>query len=155
VAKRQQWKKKRPSLITDLTTNTPYALGKTWGVPTLAMVPLSEDLKAEVAGILTGQDRAKKGILTLPGQGLGPERMIQDSVEHRGLMSSSAMASKEGEKKGAEMHEQIETRARIAIACENETRAVPNMHTVGGKADRQTRPRVYIACSATPEPQLL
>ena len=81
--------------------------------------PLSEKLKAEVAGVLTGRGRTKKGILTLLGQGLGPERMIQ--FEAAGALTE------------AEMWENIETFAKIATSCENETRAVLN--ATGGKVD--------------------
>jgi hypothetical protein len=103
----------------DLTTNTPCPLGEKWGVPTISMIPLSEKLKAEVAGVLTGRGRTKKGILTLLGQGLGPERMIQ--FEAAGALTE------------AEMMEKIETFAQIAMSCENETRAVLN--ATGGKVN--------------------
>jgi hypothetical protein len=93
----------------DLTTNTPYPLGEKWGVPTISTIPLSEKLKAEVAGVLTGRGRTKKGILTLLGQGLGPERMIQGLVKAAGALTE------------AEMMEKIETFAQIATSCENET----------------------------------
>ena len=43
----------KPAIV-DMTTNTAYPLGEKWGVPTISMIPLSEELKAEVAGILTG-----------------------------------------------------------------------------------------------------
>jgi hypothetical protein len=89
------------------------------------MIPLSEKLKAEVAGILTGRDRTKKGILALLGQGLGPERVIQGSAEDRGLAAGALTE--------AEMLEQINTLSQIAMACENETRAVLN--ATGGKVD--------------------
>jgi hypothetical protein len=56
-------------VIVDMTTNTAHPLGEKWGVPTISMIPLSEELKAEVAGILTGRGRTKKGILTLLRQG--------------------------------------------------------------------------------------
>jgi hypothetical protein len=105
----------------DLTTNTPYPLGEKWGVPTISAIPLSEKLKAEVAGVLTGRGRTKKGILALLGQGLGPERMIQGPVEAAGALTE------------AEMLEQIDTFAQIATACENETRAALN--ATGGKVD--------------------
>ena len=47
-------------VIMDLTTNTAYPLGEKWGVPTISMIPLSEELKAEVAGILTGREVAPR-----------------------------------------------------------------------------------------------
>jgi hypothetical protein len=94
------------------------------------MIPLSEKLKAEVAGILTGQDRAKKGILAPLGQDLGPERVIQGSAEDRRLTGGAAGALASGE---TDMLEQIEKFSQIAMACENETRAV--MNAVGGKVD--------------------
>ena len=106
-------------VIMDLTTNTACPLGEKWGVPTTSMIPLSEELKAEVAGVLTGRGRTKKGILTLLGHGLGPERMIQP--EAAGALTE------------AEMWEKIETFAKIATSCENETRAVLNQ--TGGKVD--------------------
>ena len=106
-------------VIVDMTTNTAYPLGEKWGVPTISMIPLTEELKAEVAGILTGRSRTKKGILTLLGQGLGPERMVQP--EAAGALTE------------AEMWEKIDTFAKIATPCENETRAVLNQ--TGGKVD--------------------
>jgi hypothetical protein len=109
----------------DLTTNTPYPLGEKWGVPAISMIPLSEKLKAEVAGALTGRGRTNKGILTLLGQGLGPERVIQGPVEDRG-MAAGALTE-------AEIQEQIDAFAQIATACENETRAALN--ATGGKVD--------------------
>ena len=113
-------------VIVDMTTNTAYApLGEKWGVPTISMIPLSEELKAEVAGILTGRSRTKKGILTLLGQGLGPERMVQP--EAAGALTE------------AEMWEKIETFAKIATSCENETRAVLNQ--TGGKEGFDIRGR--------------
>jgi hypothetical protein len=105
-------------VIVDMTTNMACPLGEKWGVPITSMTPLSEELKAEVAGILTGRGRTKKGILTLLGQGLGlgPERMIQP--EATGALTE------------AEMWEEIETFAKIATPCDNEARAVLN--AIGG-----------------------
>jgi hypothetical protein len=121
----------KPATV-DLTTNTLYPLGKMWGVPTIRMIPLSENLKREVAGILTGRDRTKKGILTLLGQGLGPDRVIQGSAEDLRLTGGAAGALVPEERE-AELLGRIEELAHIATACENETRAVLN--AVGGEMD--------------------
>jgi hypothetical protein len=77
------------------------------------MTPLSEKLKAEVAGILTGRDRTKNGILALLGQGLGPERVRQGSTEDRRLAAGALTET--------EVLEQIDTFSQTAMACENET----------------------------------
>jgi hypothetical protein len=120
----------KPAIV-DLTTNTPYPLGKMWGVPTTRMTPLSDNLKSEVAGILTGRDRTKKGILTQLGQGLGPDRVIQGSAEDLRLTGGAAGALAPEERE--ELLGRIEELTHTATACENETRAVLN--AVGGKVD--------------------
>jgi hypothetical protein len=98
------------------------------------MTPLSENLKREVAGILTGRDRTKKGILTLLGQGLGSDRVIQGSAKDLRLTggAAGALAPEEREAESLGRIEELAS-SDIATACENETRAVLN--AVGGKVD--------------------
>jgi hypothetical protein len=100
------------------------------------MIPLSENLKREVAGILTGRDRTKKqeGDPDTTRTRLGSPRSRDTRLGRRPKADrSSSRGARLRRARSTELLERIEELARIATACENETRAVLN--AVGGKVD--------------------
>jgi hypothetical protein len=104
------------------------------------MIPLSEKLKAEVAGILTGRDRTEEGHPRATRSG--------PNTEHRRLISGAAGAL-EQEETEAGMLEHIERLSRIAIAASRKGKTMSKsalnfMHKHGGsKPSRDLPPMAY------------